>query len=225
MSPRPMRTAVKKSKAGKHIKREPQSDDDFGEDQDGPAGGLDQNDDSDEYVAGSDANVGNDDGNDEGAMDIDDENDNDSDNDGRKPQLLSKKTRRRRPAIKTYSVSLDEMNKLLTTHDDTTTSSGAAEFPAGSVVNTEGLMWKSVVRQSKAAPATTPKRANRAAAKKTVSKKGFMHDSEMIPSVWKLSYQAPTSKELRYVSMQEHALRDTVYPNISSSQKDFRIVR
>ncbi|KAF9952474.1 hypothetical protein BGZ72_006186 [Mortierella alpina] len=233
MSPRPVRAAAKKSparkrsSAGKDIKREPQSDDDFGDDQGDPAGEPDDNDDSDEYVAGS-ANGGNDDGDDdddEGNMDMDIDDDNDNDKDDRKSTLMPKKSRRRRPAVKTYSVSLDEMNKLLTTHDDTTTSSAAeaVDFPAGSVVNTEGLTWKPVVRQSKAAPATAPKRANRPPAKK-IFKKGFMHDSEMIPNVWKLSYQAPTSKELRYVSMQEDALRDTAYPNIRSSQKDFRVV-
>ncbi|CAO3566070.1 unnamed protein product [Mortierella alpina] len=232
MSPRPVRTTPKKPRAGKAIKREPHSDDDFGEDQEGPTAGFDENDDSDEYVAGSDANGGNDDGDDdEGEMDMDvdmdiDGHDGNDNEDEHKPDLMPKKTRRRRPTVKTYSVSLDEMNKLLTTHDDTATSAAAegAEFPAGSVVNTEGLTWKPVVHQNKAVPATAPKRTNRPPAKKTVSKKGFMHDSDMIPSVWKLSYQAPTSKELRYVSMQEQALRDTVYPNINSSLKDFRVV-
>ncbi len=229
MSPRPARTAADKAKAGRTIKREPHSDDEFREDQDDPAGRLDENEDSDEYVAASDAPGENDDGDeDEGNMDMDMDIDDDNDNnDGeRKPKLMAKKPRRRRPAVKTYSVSLDEMNKLLTTHDDTSTPAAeAAEFPAGSVVSTEGLAWRPIVRQSKAAPSTTPKRLNRPRAKKTVSKKGFMHDSEMIPNVWKLSYQAPTSKELRYVSMQEDALRDTVYPNITASQKDFRIIR
>ncbi|KAG9319166.1 hypothetical protein KVV02_002462 [Mortierella alpina] len=231
MSPRPVRTVAKRSKAGKTVKRELQSDDDFREDQDSPAARIDENDDSDEYVAGSDAKGGNADGDDDERdmdmdVDMDMDIDDDNNNDERKLKLMPTKTRRRRPAVKTYSVSLDEMNKLLTTHDDTTTSIAAevAEFPAGSVVNTEGLMWKPVVRQSKAVPATAPKRVNRPPAKKTVSKKGFMHDSEMIPNVWKLSYQAPTSKELRYVSMQEQDLRDTVYPNINSSQKDFRVV-
>ncbi|KAG0203210.1 hypothetical protein BGX28_004443 [Mortierella sp. GBA30] len=225
MSPRAVRSATKKASSAvapkarrTKIKREPESDGDF-VDRDEEMAEVPDDDDSDEYV-GSDANPENDDDDDDG---VDMAVDEDEDGLG----TPEPKKRRRRAVLKSFSVSLEEMNKLLSTHDDskvTSTAAGASNLSSRATTNTDDLQLTQVTLPRKVAQTTPAKRASRASRpKRPLHKKGIMHDSEMIPDIWKLSYRAPTSDELLYVSMQESVLRATSYPNIASSEKDFRV--
>ncbi|KAG0250694.1 hypothetical protein BG011_008159 [Mortierella polycephala] len=151
------------------------------------------------------------------------------------------KTKKKRKKMQAFAVSLDEMNKLLTTHDNGPGESGrgrastSTSAPASSTTDSVSVANANMEREEsfKMTPTKlpagmstiqSPKKVVRHVSKKSIHKRGDMNCSDKIPGIWRLSYQAPTSEDVHHVSMQESFLRKTVYPNIRSRVKDFQVV-
>jgi hypothetical protein len=187
-------------------------------------------DDSDEYVEPpkDKNNRQSDDEDDEDEhMDVDEELDEDK---GIKP-----KKQRRRKQINNFSIPLEEMNRLLATSNiaGTQVTEGrntANSTVAGTELSLERMGGEDVVvapvslRAKANAAGDGKRRAQRARPNKPMHKKGEMHSSEFLPSIWKHSYQGPTQNDVHYVSMQPEYLKTIVYPNITSNTKDFRVI-
>lgn len=186
-------------------------------------------DDSDEYVEPPEDknNRHNDDEDDEDVhMGVDEELDEDA---GVKP-----KKQRRRKQTNNFTIPLEEMNRLLSTRNnaDIQVEGGntANATVAGTELSLERMGGEDVVGapvslRSKVNAAGEPKRrAQRSRPNKPMHKKGEMSSSKSLPETWKYSYQGPTQEDIHHVSMTAEYLATTVYPNIASSIKDFRII-
>ncbi|KAF9932211.1 hypothetical protein FBU30_008766 [Linnemannia zychae] len=202
------------------------SDFDMDEDDFDPAT-VEDDDDSDEYVEPTTGKDGRDeddeDEDDEDRMDIDEEQD--------EGQESKQKSRRRRKLHSTFTIPVDEMHRLLdSSHrsealaDDSNMITNAT----GAEINLEPLGGAEVVYANKAVrykPIAEPgKRAPRKQPTKQMHKKGEMNNPNSLPPTWRFSYQGPTSEDVGHVSMQQEALQSTVYPNVTSNIKDFRVL-
>ncbi|KAF9544229.1 hypothetical protein EC957_012274 [Mortierella hygrophila] len=223
---RPARSAAKKgaSKIKASAKKQSSKNSDIDMDSDNyePAPNRDDDDDSDEYVEPPEDknNRHNDEDDDDVNMEVDEELDEDE---GVKP-----KRQRRRKQTNNFTIPLEEMNRLLSTRNntDTQTEGGSTvnATVAGTELSLERMGGKDVVG-AKASTVGDPKpRAQRSRPNKPMHKKGEMNRSEFIPSIWKSSYQGPTQEDIHHVSMQPECLATPVYPNTASNIKDFRII-
>ncbi|KAK3834430.1 MAG: hypothetical protein JOS17DRAFT_45530 [Linnemannia elongata] len=229
---RPARSAAKKGaskiNAGAKKQSSKNSDIDMDSDNHEPAPEGDD-DDSDEYVEPPEDknNRHNDDEDDEDVhMGVDEELDEDA---GVKP-----KKQRRRKQTNNFTIPLEEMNRLLSTRNnaDIQVEGGntANATVAGTELSLERMGGEDVVGapvslRSKVNAAGEPKRrAQRSRPNKPMHKKGEMSSSKSLPETWKYSYQGPTQEDIHHVSMTAEYLATTVYPNIASSIKDFRII-
>lgn len=230
---RPARSAAKKgaSKIKAGAKKQASKDSNIDMDSDNyeqaPEG---DDDDSDEYVEPpKDKNNCHSDDEDEEDehMEVDEEVDEDE---GVKP-----KRQRRRKQTNNFTIPLEEMNRLLTTSNNAGSQAAEGRNTANSTVagtelslermNGEDVLGAPVSLRAKANAAGDGKRkGQRSRPNKPMHKKGEMHSSESLPSIWKSSYQGPTQVDIHHVSMQPEYLTATVYPNISSSTKDFRVI-
>ncbi|KAI1307348.1 hypothetical protein EDD11_004495 [Mortierella claussenii] len=188
--------------------------------------GTVDSDDSDEYVESSKDNPVSDGDDDEDGHGGDPEQENLPEDVGqsRSGQMRARKARRRK-VVQSFTVSLDQMSELLDMHGNTDglQCSEIAASNSGGEVNMNITPAKLPHRL---APITTTQRKPRASTTKSnAHKKGELHSSDIFPSHWKQSYQAPTSDDLSHVSMHEDFLRQTVYPNMGSNAKDFRVIR
>ncbi|KAF9313856.1 hypothetical protein BGZ91_006148, partial [Linnemannia elongata] len=228
---RPARSAAKKGaskiKAGAKKQSSKSSDVDMDSDNYEPAPEGDD-DDEDEYVEqAKDKNRHNDDEDDEDVhMEVDEELDEDED--------VKPKKQRRRKQTNNFTIPLEEMNRLLSTRNNADTQAEGGNTANATVAGTElslermggeDVVGASVSLRARANAAGEPKRrAQRSRPNKPMHKKGEMNSSEILPEIWKSSYQGPTQEDIHYVSMQPEYLTTTVYPNIASNIKDFRII-
>ncbi|KAF9298869.1 hypothetical protein BGZ88_003733 [Linnemannia elongata] len=228
---RPARSAAKKGaskiKAGAKKQSSKSSDVDMDSDNYEPAPEGDD-DGEDEYIEkAKDKNRHNDDEDDEDVhMEVDEELDEDED--------VKPKKQRRRKQTNNFTIPLEEMNRLLSTRNNADTQAEGGNTANATVAGTElslermggeDVVGASVSLRAKANAAGEPKRrAQRSRPNKPMHKKGEMNSSESLPEIWKSSYQGPTQEDIHYVSMQPEYLTTTVYPNIASNIKDFRII-
>ncbi|KAG0199846.1 hypothetical protein BGX33_011360 [Mortierella sp. NVP41] len=234
MGPRPARSAATKGatkiKAQGKSRASKDSDLDMDEDNYEPEPEGDD-DDSDEYVEPTTIKDEEDDDDDEHML-VDEDLDGDED--------VKPKKQRRRKQLNNFSIPLDEMNRLLSTpnHTDSTPTAGEVERGGGggeggrvttgmTELNLHPVQGKDVVLKNpstKERSGAPGKRVRLPPSKKPVHKKGELHCLESLPSIWKFSYQGPTSEDVHHVSMQQEYLQATVYPNITSNIKDFRVL-
>ncbi|KAF8945084.1 hypothetical protein BGZ47_003269 [Haplosporangium gracile] len=226
---RPARSAAKKgaSKIKTVAKNQPSKDSDIDMDSDNyePAHKGDD-DDSDEYVEPPE---------DKNNRHNDDDDDDDDEHMGvDEDESVKPKRQRRRKQTNNFTIPLEEMNRLLSTRNDADTQSEGGNTANATVAGTElslermggeDVVGTPVSLRSKAnAPGETKRRAQRSRPNKPVHKKGEMHSSEFLPPIWKFSYQGPTQEDIHHVSMQPEYLTTTVYSNITSNIKDFRVI-
>ncbi|KAG0297838.1 hypothetical protein BGZ98_000415, partial [Dissophora globulifera] len=245
--PRPVRSVAKnvqyKTKKPKSRTGRPKRD--GGDDHDDSFGDEDDDDeehenlqedddDSDEYVEPATDTKVNDEDDEDDKMSVDEDEDEDDEDDD-KDQKRSTRKHRRRKHMQTFALSLDEMNKLLVprtdqgqaqgdsgTADDAASYGGALEIRKA-VIQPKAPAPKKKKAQSNATNANNNSNTGATSSSK-VHKKGEMHNSDLIPPTWKFAYQAPTSEDVTRVSMQEDALRSTVYRNMGCNVADFTIL-
>ncbi|KAK3810381.1 MAG: hypothetical protein J3Q66DRAFT_66054 [Benniella sp.] len=223
MSPRPVRSAAKnvsyKPKSPKAVqrtnKRDSQDDDDEEEDTFGDETNLPDDDDSDEYVEPTKENGQDEDDDDDEEdnvdMDVDEDEENEPNSEEDSEPLPTR--RRKVKVMNSFTVSLDHMNKLLNTRETLATAATAKE----------ALKIRPATIPHKMATISNTKRGPRINRTKT-HKRGEMHSSDLIPQSWRQAYQAPTSEDVSYASMQEDFLRKVVYPNMGSNARDFVVI-
>lgn len=229
---RPARSAAKKgaSKINAGAKKQSSKNSDIDMDSDNyePAPEGDDGD-SDEYVEPPEDknNRHNDDEDDEDVhMEVDEELEEDVD--------IKPKRQRRRKQTNNFTIPLEEMNRLLSTRNNADTNADGGDTANATVAGTElslermggeDVVGAPVSLRAKVNAAGEPKRkAQRSRPNKPMHKKGEMNSSKFLPETWKFSYQGPTQEDIHHVSMQPEYLTTTVYPNIASNIKDFRII-
>ncbi|KAG0370199.1 hypothetical protein BGZ54_007308 [Gamsiella multidivaricata] len=221
MSSRPKRSTTKNvsykadiSKAGKRRNKQGVNDggdDDLDSFDEGDVPIPEDDDDSDEYVEPSNTNNNENDEDEDVVMDEDEDEDEPEDaaaSSGEEVDTHKRKYRRRKMNI--ITVSQEEMDKLLSTHDHSTTTPS----------NSNLKITPATISRKSAKPAT-PKKVQRQLPRSKSHKKGEILSSDRIPHNWKVAYQAPTSEDVSYMSMQEEVLKRTLYLGMRSNIKDF----